>query len=59
MGDPLECQQRQREGMIWSRPRHLLVLCAGLDLLGVALIAALIDRWAAGDLWRHPQWLLP
>jgi len=45
--------------MIWSRPRHLLVLCAGLDLVGVTLMAALIDRWAASDLWRHPQWLLP
>lgn len=45
--------------MIWSRPRHLLVLCAGLDLLGVGLVATLIDRWAGTDLVRHPQWLLP
>jgi hypothetical protein len=44
--------------MIWSRPRHLLALCAGLDLVGVALVAVLIDRWTASDLWRHPHWLL-
>jgi lipopolysaccharide/colanic/teichoic acid biosynthesis glycosyltransferase len=45
--------------MNWYGPRHLLVLCAGLDLMGVALVAALIDRWAGSDLMDHPQWLLP
>jgi lipopolysaccharide/colanic/teichoic acid biosynthesis glycosyltransferase len=45
--------------MIWSRPRHVLLLCAVLDLLGVAVVASLVDRWTGADLLRHPHWLLP
>jgi len=44
--------------LIWQRPRHILVLCSGLDLIGVGLGAALIDRWAGTDLWQHPRWLV-
>ena len=45
--------------MIWRNPRHVLVLCAGLDLLGVALVATLSDRRFGSDLLLHPQWLVP
>ena len=41
------------------RPRQLLLLCAGLDLLGLVLSAALVDRLNGTDLLNHPQWLLP
>jgi lipopolysaccharide/colanic/teichoic acid biosynthesis glycosyltransferase len=37
----------------------VLLLCAGLDLLGLVLSAALVDRLYGTDLLRHPQWLLP
>jgi lipopolysaccharide/colanic/teichoic acid biosynthesis glycosyltransferase len=45
--------------VFWLRPRHVLLLCAGLDLLGVGLTAGLVDRWEATDLLQHPQWLIP
>ena len=41
------------------RPRQVLLLCAGLDLLGLVLSAALVDRLDGTDLLRHPHWLLP
>ncbi len=41
------------------RPRQVLMLCAALDLLGLVLSAALVDRLDGTDLLRHPQWLLP
>ena len=40
-------------------PRQVLVLCAALDLLGLVLAAALVDRFDGTDLLLHPQWLLP
>ena len=40
-------------------PRQVLMLCAALDLLGLVLTAALVDRFDGTDLLSHPQWLLP
>jgi lipopolysaccharide/colanic/teichoic acid biosynthesis glycosyltransferase len=45
--------------MFWLRPRQVLLLCAGLDLLGVAGLAFVVDRVFRTDLLAHPQWLLP
>jgi lipopolysaccharide/colanic/teichoic acid biosynthesis glycosyltransferase len=45
--------------LLWLRPRQVLLLCAGLDLLGVVAIAALLDHFDATDLLRHPSWWLP
>jgi lipopolysaccharide/colanic/teichoic acid biosynthesis glycosyltransferase len=44
--------------VFWLRPRQVLLLCAGLDLLGVFGLAALLDRFKGIDLLRHPDWLL-
>ena len=41
------------------RPRQVLMLCAGLDLLGVAAGAALLDVFGGTDLLEHPQWVIP
>ena len=46
-------------GLIWRNPRNVLLLCAGLDLLGVGLVATLCDRRFGSDLVLHPQWLVP
>ena len=50
-------KRSQRSGRL--RPRQVLLLCAGLDLVGLLVSAALIDRLDGTDLLRHPQWLLP
>jgi lipopolysaccharide/colanic/teichoic acid biosynthesis glycosyltransferase len=57
--DPLNGPRRDGPGLFWHKPRQVLLLCAGLDLLGVALVAALIDHWDRTDLLQHPQWLAP
>ncbi len=44
--------------MVWLRPRQVLLICAGLDLVGVAGLAVLLDRWEVLDLARQPGWLL-
>jgi len=49
----------ERNGLFWRKPRHVLVLCAGLDLAGIAVVAWLVDRGARTDLWAHPRWLIP
>jgi lipopolysaccharide/colanic/teichoic acid biosynthesis glycosyltransferase len=41
------------------RPRQVLMLCAGLDLLGVAAGAALLDLFGGTNLLEHPQWVIP
>jgi hypothetical protein len=43
----------------WLRPRQVLVICAGGDLLGVLLAAGLIDRVSGSDLLAHPLWWGP
>ena len=35
------------------------MLCAGLDLLGVAAGAALLDGFGGTNLLEHPQWVIP
>ena len=40
------------------RPRQVLLLSAGLDLLGLVLSAALVDHVDGTDLLSHPHWLL-
>jgi hypothetical protein len=45
--------------VLWLKPRQVLLLCAGLDLLGVVGVAALLDRFDGTDLLRHPNWWLP
>ncbi|MCS5698622.1 sugar transferase [Cyanobium sp. FGCU-52] len=50
---------RPRSPVLWLRPRQVLLLCAGLDLLGVAGLAFLVDRVFRTDLLLHPEWLLP
>ncbi len=45
-------------GLIWQRPRQVLILCALLDLIGVALVAAGIDRLMGANLLQYPGWLL-
>jgi lipopolysaccharide/colanic/teichoic acid biosynthesis glycosyltransferase len=57
--DPLNGPRRDGPGLFWHKPRQVLLLCAGLDLLGVGLIAALLDHWAGSDLISHPEWVLP
>jgi lipopolysaccharide/colanic/teichoic acid biosynthesis glycosyltransferase len=48
-----------RSGVFWGKPRSVLVLCACLDLVGVALVAALVDLREGSGLLRHPDWLIP
>ena len=43
--------------MFSLRPRQILLLCAGLDLLGAMGLAALLDRFAGTDLHLQPGWL--
>ena len=50
---------RHRSRVFWLRPRQVLLLCAGLDLLGVAGLAFLVDHLFRTDLLLHPEWLLP
>jgi|LakMenEpi03Aug12_release.lakeMendotaPanAssembly.Ray.scaffolds.fasta_scaffold260062_2 lipopolysaccharide/colanic/teichoic acid biosynthesis glycosyltransferase len=50
---------RPASSVFWLRPRQVLLLCAGLDLLGVAGLAYLVDRIFGSDLQLHPEWLLP
>jgi lipopolysaccharide/colanic/teichoic acid biosynthesis glycosyltransferase len=50
---------RHGTSVFWLRPRQVLLLCAGLDLLGVAGLAYLVDRIFGSDLLLHPEWLLP
>ena len=52
---------KSKRGQLFGRlrPRQVLLLCAGLDLLGLVLAAALVDHLDGTDLLRHPQWLLP
>jgi lipopolysaccharide/colanic/teichoic acid biosynthesis glycosyltransferase len=45
-------------GLIWQSPRQMLTLCALLDLIGLALVAAGIDRLMEANLLQHPGWLL-
>ena len=45
--------------LTWHRPRQVLALCALLDLLGVVLVAALVDLRFATHLLNHPEWLVP
>jgi hypothetical protein len=40
------------------RPRQILLLCAGLDLLGTVGLAGLLDRFAGTDLQQQPFWLV-
>jgi lipopolysaccharide/colanic/teichoic acid biosynthesis glycosyltransferase len=44
--------------VVWLRPRQVLLICAGLDLVGVAGFAALLDGWEGTDLFQQPGWLL-
>jgi lipopolysaccharide/colanic/teichoic acid biosynthesis glycosyltransferase len=44
--------------VVWLRPRQVLLICAGLDWLGVAVLAFLLDRLKRTDLWQQPGWLL-
>lgn len=44
--------------MLWNRPRHVLLVCAGLDLLGVFGVAALVDHSGNEHLLRYPVGLL-
>ena len=50
---------RHGSSLFWLRPRQVLLLCAGLDLLGVAGLAFLVDHIFRTDLLLHPEWLLP
>ena len=45
-------------GLILQRPRQVLALCALLDLIGLALVAASIDHLMGANLLQHPGWLL-
>ncbi len=45
--------------LFWDRPRQVLALCALLDLVGLALVALLVDLRFGSDLLNHPQWLIP
>ena len=38
----------------WPRPRRLLFICAGLDLLGLLVCAALIDRYRNRVIAAYP-----
>ena len=44
-------------GLSWLATRRKLFLALLLDLVGVALVAALVDQWASTQLLRHPHWL--
>lgn len=48
----------ETEKVLGLRPRQVLLICAGLDLLGVAGFSAVLDRWGGTDLLRQPGWLL-
>ncbi len=43
----------------WQRPRQVIALCALVDLLGLVLVAALVDLRFATHLLAHPEWLVP
>ncbi len=45
--------------LTWHRPRQVLALCALLDLLGVVVVAVLVDLRFATHLLNHPEWLVP
>ena len=45
--------------LTWHRPRQVLALCALLDLLGVVVVAVLVDLRFATNLLNHPEWLVP
>ncbi|MCT0224968.1 sugar transferase [Synechococcus sp. CS-1328] len=45
-------------GLPWRRPRHLLALCAGLDLAACLVLAAAIDALRGTDLLAQPGWLV-
>lgn len=56
MSDPLV---PQRESVsLWDQPRRVLLLCLLLDLVGVCLGAAVVDRLVPADLLAHPPWVL-
>ncbi|MEB3263017.1 MAG: sugar transferase [Synechococcus sp.] len=44
--------------MPWRQPRHLLFLCAGLDLSACLLLAAGLDHLRGSRLLDQPGWLL-
>lgn len=43
---------------LWDQPRRVLLLCVLLDLVGVCLGCALVDRLVPADLLAHPPWVL-
>jgi lipopolysaccharide/colanic/teichoic acid biosynthesis glycosyltransferase len=46
------------KGVLWNKPRQVLLVCAGLDLLGLVGLAALVDRIGQSNLLGNPIRLL-
>jgi lipopolysaccharide/colanic/teichoic acid biosynthesis glycosyltransferase len=44
-------------GLSWLSTRRTLLLALVLDLMGVVVIAVVLDHWTATHLLWHPQWL--
>ena len=56
MSDPPAPQRHSVS--LWDQPRRVLLLCVLLDLVGVCLGSALVDRLGPADLLAHPSWVL-
>jgi lipopolysaccharide/colanic/teichoic acid biosynthesis glycosyltransferase len=50
--------KRWEIGLFWNKPRQVLTVCAGLDLLGVVVVAMIADSTGMADLLSHPEGLL-